>query len=193
MNAPSDPRPAGRVPRGVVLLATVGLLWGGWQGVKALIRAWVDTEIEGTVGRAVEFELPDLDGRVWRSAELRGRRLVLNFFRSQCVGCVAERDAVKALAAEVDPERVVVLGVLLDRVQGYTEEQSARTLEVMGYEHPVLIADTSFVDSFHGAGWAHVTPVTYVLGSDGTVETSLRGHQTLEALRRAAAGTTGRD
>lgn len=193
MNAPSDPRPARRVPRGVVLLATVGLLWGGWQGVKALVRAWVDTEIEGAVGRAVAFELPDLDGRVWRSAELRGRRVVLNFFRSQCVGCVAERDAVKALAGEVDPERVVVLGVLLDRVQGYTEEQSARTLEVMGYEHPVLVADAAFVDAFHGAGWAHVTPVTYVLGPEGAVETSLRGHQTLAVLRRAAAGATAGD
>ena len=46
----------------------------------------------------------------------------------------------------------------------------------------MLVADASFVDAFHGAGWSHVTPVTYVVDPNGRITHSLRGRQDLPAL-----------
>ena len=63
--------------------------------------------------------------------------------------------------------------------------QDEATLARMGYTHPILVADHAFADAFHGAGWSHVTPVTYVLDGQGRISASLRGHQELEALLAA--------
>jgi peroxiredoxin len=164
-------------------LAVVGILWAVFQGGLAAVRLYVDTRIEGRVGEAsIDFEVEDTEGRLWRLADLRGRTVILNFFRSRCPGCLAERDAIRALAQRIDPDRAVLLGVLVDRVQGFDAATTEATLARMGYTHPVLMADDAFADAFHGAGWSHVTPVTYVLDGDGQIVASLRGHQELDAL-----------
>ena len=43
----------------------------------------------------------------------------------------------------------------------------------------------AFLDAFHGAGWSHVTPITYVADGSGAIVAALRGHQTLDALLTA--------
>ena len=70
-------------------------------------------------------------------------------------------------------------------MQGFDEATTEATLARMGYTHPILVADAAFADAFHGAGWTHVTPVTYVLDEEGRISASLRGHQELEALLAA--------
>jgi peroxiredoxin len=75
--------------------------------------------------------------------------------------------------------------VMTDRVAGYPPEMTKRTLERFAYEHPILMADARFLDAFHGAGWAHVTPITYIIDARGRITHALRGHQTLETLRSA--------
>ncbi|MBK8978345.1 MAG: TlpA family protein disulfide reductase [Planctomycetes bacterium] len=166
-----------RAARGALVpLAALAVCYALYAGVTAAVRTHVDHRIDAPVGRPVlDFELPDTTGHAWRAADLRGRYVVLNFFRSQCASCLAERDAVRQLAARVDPAQVEVLGVFLDAVQGYDPAVSAATLRTLAYRHPVLIADAAFVDAFHGAGWAHVTPVTYVVGPDGSITGSHRG------------------
>lgn len=171
------------VPGGIWALAAIGLLWGGWQLISWGVRAYVDSRIEANIGHAVvDFALPDLDGRVWRAADLRGKTVVLHFFRSKCPICLAEAPVYRALAERLDPERVVLLGVLLDSVQGYAAEATAQTLEQLGYGHPVLVADAAFVDAFHGAGWAHVTPITYVVDPAGRIAATLRGYHDFDGV-----------
>jgi peroxiredoxin len=171
------------VPGKVWALAAIGLLFGGWQAVSIGVRAYVDERIERQVGgEVVDFALRDLDGASWRAADLRGRALVLHFFRSKCVSCFAERDTIRELEQRLDPERVVLLGVLLDAVQGYSAETTAETLARLDYHHPILVADADFVDAFHGAGWSHVTPVTYVVDPAGRIVRSVRGRLEIEAI-----------
>ena len=182
-----------RVPRLVWALAGIGLLFGAWQGAMALVRAYVDRQVVSSVGeQLVAFELRDVEGGVWDATDLRGKWLVLNFFRSKCPNCLAEADAVRALVDAVDPAQVEVFGVLMDRVEGYSRETSMRTLDRLQYRHPVLVADATFVDAFHGSGWSHVTPVTYVADPSGRIVAALRGHQTLTDLRAALPDTAFR-
>jgi len=111
---------------------------------------------------------------------------MLNFFRSKCVSCVKEREAIRTMAQEGRATGLQVLSVMLDEVEGYPDDVTSRTLNTFAYEHPVLMADADFVGAFHGAGWAHVTPVTYFIDARGVVTKSLRGHQSLETLRAAS-------
>lgn len=51
-------------------------------------------------GRAAPvWQASDVNGRVWRSADLRGRKVLLNFWATWCEPCRAEMPALQALAA----------------------------------------------------------------------------------------------
>ena len=166
------------------------LLFGAYQGVLVSVRSRVDGLIEKSRGRPLPaFRLTDENGQVFTPESLKGKLVVLNFTRSRCHGCEVEKPELKAFAAELDPEQVVLLSVMTDRVMGFAPEVTQRTLERGHFQHPILMADEAFVDAFHGAGWAKVTPVTYVADRNGRIITSLRGAQTLESFRRALRET----
>ncbi len=165
------------------ILAVLVLLLLVYQGVMWGVRAHVNGEIQKSVGLELfEFSLEDLDGKTWTSADLVGKKVVLNFFRSYCSGCSLEAPNVRRLVQQVDPAEVIVLGVMMDEVQGFPAEATQRTLTDYGFVHPVLMADQKFLDAFHGAGWSHVTPITYYADGSGKITAALRGHQTFEAL-----------
>ncbi len=176
------------VKRLVSLLVVAAALFGIHRVVLVLVRAHVDGEIEKNVGGTLPaFSLEDTSGRAWSSDALAGKVVVLNFMRSACSSCEREKPAVRAFAAELDPDEVVLLSVMTDRVEGYAPETTERTLARAAFTHPVLMADAAFVDAFHGAGWAHVTPVTYFVRRDGEIAASLRGAQSLDSLRAGLA------
>lgn len=157
-----------------------------YQAVMYGVRRHVDGKIEASAGgRLFDFELEDMDGKVWRSAEFAGRKVVLNFFRSRCQGCRVEAPNVRELVRRVDPAKVAVIGIMMDEVQGYPIDATQKTLTDFGYEHPILMADAAFLDAFHGAGWAHVTPITYIANESGEIVAALRGHQRLDTLLAA--------
>lgn len=184
MSAPTR----GRRGRHLLLVAAVAaLLVGGYFATMHFVRAHVDARIAHSEGRPLpDFDLPTVAGDRVSPALLAGKKVVLNFFRSRCEACEAEADAVRRFAAELRGRNdVVLVSVLMDSVLGLPQTDSAATLARHAYLHPVAIADRAFADAFHGAGWANVTPVTYVADSSGVIRHALRGRQTLASLRAA--------
>lgn len=182
-STPSPTSPPEKRGSGLRVLLVLAALFVVYQGVMYGVRRHVDGLIEENTGATLfDFELADLDGTMWRAADLRGKKVVLNFFRSKCQNCQFEASVIRELVRRVDPEEVVVLGLMMDRVQGFSTRDTQRTLVEFGYDHPVLMADEAFVEAFHGAGWANVTPVTYIADAEGRIVASLRGHQKLETL-----------
>ncbi len=170
----------------VILLAVVAVLIGAYSGFMHLVRQHVTNLIKANEGQPLpDFELTAVDGKQWTRASLLGKTVVLNFFRSKCANCVRERDVIRQLASEVDTEKVLVLGIMVDRVQDYSAEVTRDTLASFDYQHPVLMANEEFLEAFHKVGWSHVTPVTYVASPNGVIVRALRGHQDLETLRAA--------
>ena len=168
------------------LIALVVLVFPVYQGVLWGVRAYVDTRIGRMEGQALpQFSMTGRDGVVYSTESLRGRTVVLNFFRSRCINCRLEKEAIKALAREVDEEKVLVLGVMTDAALSIPPEDSERTLEFMGYEHPVIMADREFMDAFHGVTWSNVTPVTYIVDPTGAIVRSMRGERSLFEFRVA--------
>lgn len=162
------------------------LLLVGYPLVTAGVRLYVDQRIEKSHGMPLPaFALRDRSGALRRSADLQGKLAVLHFTRSYCHSCEAEKAEVKRFVKELDPTTVTFWSVTMDRVMGFSEEATQRTLAGSGFVHPVLEADKAFVDAFHGSGWAKVTPITYFISADGKIVWSLRGAQTLDTLRGA--------
>lgn len=183
----SAPAPRSRRRPFAIVVVVALLLVAGYFVTMHFVRAHVDGLIAKSEGnRLPEFDLPTVSGGRVRSADFAGKRVFLNFFRSRCHSCDAEAEAMRAFAAEVrDRTDVVVVSVLLDEVMGFAPSDSTATLMRHGYTHAVAIADRAFVDAFHGAGWANVTPVTYVADASGRIRHALRGTRTLASLRAA--------
>ena len=180
------PRPARPMRWIVASILAVAVLIGAYTGIMHVVRQHVTGLIKANEQKPLpDFVLTDEDGKRWTRESLLGKTVVLNFFRSRCVNCVLERDAIHQLAKEADKDKILVLGVMMDRVQGYPAAVTRETLARLGYQHPILMADEGFVDAFHTVGWSHVTPVTYVANPKGVIVKALRGHQDLETLRAA--------
>ena len=64
-----------------------------------------------------DFVLEDLQGRPVRSAALRGKQVLLNFWATWCPACLTEFPVLDALQRR-HPEELVVLGICLDSPNG---------------------------------------------------------------------------
>jgi cytochrome c biogenesis protein CcmG/thiol:disulfide interchange protein DsbE len=163
------------------------VLVGGYLGVRAYLRAHVDDLIQHTVGKPLPtFAIADQAGRRWTDADLRGKAVVLHFFRSRCGSCDVEAPAMRELEQRLGGD-VVLLHVMTDRVMDFAPELTAATLQHKQFARPVLMADAAFVDAFHSVTWSRVTPITYVVDPSGVVRYGLRGMQTVASVEAALA------
>lgn len=163
------------------------VLVAGYFLITGAIRQRVDGLIQHSVGRPLpDFSLPDLAGRVWSPQDLRGKRAVLHFFRSRCHNCDAEAPAMRELEAAL-PADVVLLHVMTDVLLQVAAAETAATIANKQFTRPVVMADGKFVDAFHSVGWAHVTPITYVVDASGVIRFGLRGRQDRSAIEGALA------
>ncbi len=83
-----------------------------------------------------EFQFTTADGAVRHLADYAGQGVVLNFWATWCVPCVAEMPALDALARVVQAERIAVLPLSSDRggaaaVERFYRERGIATLPVL--------------------------------------------------------------
>jgi cytochrome c biogenesis protein CcmG, thiol:disulfide interchange protein DsbE len=129
------------------------------------------------VGRpAPDFALQELNGGVLRSAELRGRPALINFWATWCQPCVVEHPILQA-AAHAYADRVSFVGVI------YQDDPSLirRFLQSRGGWGETLIDTDSQVALAYGVYGA---PETFIVDAQGTVVDKIVGPVEPERLRR---------
>lgn len=113
-------------------------------------------------GERPDLVLPDLAGRDFDLAMLRGRVVVVNFWASWCTPCIAEMPSIQRLADALAGSRASVIGVNV----GEGELRAKAVSERLGIRFPVLIDKDSAAFERWGA---QVLPTTYVLDGEGVV------------------------
>jgi cytochrome c biogenesis protein CcmG/thiol:disulfide interchange protein DsbE len=83
---------------------------------------------------APEFTLPNIDGGTVRSADLRGRPYVVNFWASWCVPCRREHPNLIQFYRRFGPSQVQLLGV----IWGDTTENARQYRQDLGGDWPIL-------------------------------------------------------
>lgn len=113
------------------------------------------------------LQASDLNGKVWRLADLRGKVVLLNFWASWCEPCRAEMPSLQRLAAQ-HPHELVVLAVNFKESSTTVQQFVQRT----GLTLPVL---TDPQGGMARAWGITIFPSTVLMDADGRVRSVLRG------------------
>jgi peroxiredoxin len=160
----------------VGMIASVGLgvvyfrfLNSGFRNLTSL-DSW-----EGV--RAPEIALTTLDGKTLRLGDLKGKRIVLDFWATWCGPCVVEIPHFIRLSGETSPEELVVIGV-----SNESEEVIRPFALKKGMNYAV--ASASGLPSPYGD--LRAIPTTFFIDRNGVIQSILVGSRGYEELKRHA-------
>ena len=135
----------------------------------------------GSGALQVGDEAPDFrytlpDGEEQRLSNLRGKRVLLNFWATWCGPCAAEMPALQAAAA-ANQDTLVVLGVNREE----QPEIIAAFAEKIGVTFMLIANETGDISGRYSA---RLLPMSYFISTDGTIEAIVRGPLTEQTLTK---------
>jgi len=121
-----------------------------------------------TGGPPPALELKDLDGRLHRLSDYRGRVVLINFWATWCAPCRDEMPSIQELKRKLSGRPFVVLAVNLDE----PESRIRNFLTQVKVDFTVLLDP----DRKAAKAWqARVLPASFVIGPDGRIRYNLVG------------------
>ena len=167
-----------------LLLALVAIPAGLW--VSQAVFAPVAEPVQS---KALDFSLPDMQGKMHNLSDWRNQLVVLNFWATWCPPCREEIPEFIQLQKRYGKHGVQVIGVALDNLEDVKEFYKTE-----GMNYPVLIGEQ---DAFNiMAEFGETTgslPYTVVLSTDGKIVARKLGALDLprmEALIKPHLSTT---
>jgi len=125
-------------------------------------------EIAEVGSRAPEFELKDSNGKLWRSSDLRGQVVFLNFWATWCTTCKAEMPYKEMLFYKMQGRPFQMLGILFrddpDKLIQYNRIQKVSP--------PVLISPDNEASRLFGITGV---PETFIIDKDGIIREKIVG------------------
>ena len=123
-----------------------------------------DADTAGVTG-LLDAPVRDLEGRLRRVVEWKGRVLVCNFWATWCAPCREEIPALGRLRAKMSPKGVEIVGIAIDQavnVVNFVKELDIR--------YPVLLADEGGIELMRRLGnKGGGLPFTVILDRKGTL------------------------
>ncbi|WP_406564888.1 MULTISPECIES: TlpA disulfide reductase family protein [Bacillus] len=136
-------------------------------------------EVGVAVGdKAMDFELPLLDGTVVRLSDYEGKKVILNFWATWCPPCKAEMPEMQDFHIDNKDNDVVILAVNL------TEQDTiAKVNEFVdegGFTFPILLDEKGT--------WRHyqvlTMPTTYFIDTEGIIRNKHIGAMTYQTMEQ---------
>ena len=109
---------------------------------------------------AADYQLKDLDGKLHRISDYRGKFVVINFWATWCDPCIHEMPELERFYQE-NRDQAVVWGVTFERVG---KERVIEFVEQLGVSYPILGFGQ---DPQTGYGHVTVLPTTFVIDPEG--------------------------
>jgi peroxiredoxin len=119
---------------------------------------------------APEFELKDVNGKVWSLKELHGKTVVLNFWFTSCAPCIKEIPELNKLAAEYKDKEVVFLGITYN-----TQEHVEAFLKKRAFNYVQLFNAAETINKYN----IFYFPTSFVINKNGIIEGVLEKSETI--------------
>jgi len=128
--------------------------------------------------QAVDFTLPDLDGRDRSLAEFRGKWLLVNFWATWCPPCIEEMPELERFHLAHKERDARVIGINMEdmapeRLKGFLAERFI--------SYPILLAP---VDGYTPLGRIPALPTSILISPRGEVVTRYVGSLTAEMIEQ---------
>jgi len=125
--------------------------------------------------QAPDFTLSDQEGNSLSLSDLKGRRVVLYFYpRASTPGCTTQACGVRDSHSSYSEQDVTVLGVSPDpvaKVKKFHDAQHLNFTLLADEDHAVAEQYGTWVEkSMYGRKYWGVERTTFIIGTDGTVE-----------------------
>ena len=119
-------------PADVLLVATLSVLLAGCGGGGAPVKL-------STVATAPDFELKDVQGKVFRLSDAKGTVRLVDFWTTWCAPCREEIPMFKELHATYGAKGFTLVGIAmddegLDKVKPYVDEEKIPYMTLIGNE-----------------------------------------------------------
>ena len=170
-----------RLPRRFAMPATCALLLVLVASVAAAAPAGQPATPRGTAGRpmAPAFSLRDLDGKVVRLSDYRGKVVLVDFWATWCGPCRRALPHLKSLHARYGKKGFVILGLSVDH-QGAGVVRDF--VKKHGVTWPNVLADDAVLEAYDDV---NVIPTAFLIDRSGRVAQRFTGYQTEERLETA--------
>ncbi|HTZ19175.1 MAG TPA: TlpA disulfide reductase family protein [Dissulfurispiraceae bacterium] len=118
--------------------------------------------------QAPDFELADINNRVWRLSDLRGKVVLITFWATWCDSCSEENPSLqKLIASEKDNKDFVALTLLYDD----SAQNAVSYLKRNNFTFNVLLDDRKASSDYGITG----VPETFVISKKGIVSNKIVG------------------
>lgn len=127
---------------------------------------------------APAWQLKEVDGKVVRSDEFKGKVVVVDFWATWCLPCREEIPGYIALQKKYEKDGVVIVGISVDQ-QG--PEVVKKFIEQFGVTYRIVMAEDTTMDSFGGGG---SIPATFIIDRNGVVRDGKVGMEPTEVFEK---------
>ncbi|MEO5573343.1 MAG: TlpA disulfide reductase family protein [Gammaproteobacteria bacterium] len=133
---------------------------------------------------AVDFVLPDVDGKQYKLSDYRGKWVVVNYWATWCGPCLEEIPSLDEFHAKHKDQDAVVLGV---NAEDIGIEKLRTFIDEHFMKYPVLRGDSGPESPL---GPIYGLPTTYLISPTGEIVTMHLGALTGAALEKIIEGET---
>ena len=126
--------------------------------------------------KAPDFELPELDtsgkgsSMIWRSSELKGKVVFINFWATWCDECKKEKPAIQRLYEKMQGRPFQMLTII------YKDDpkKAVNYMKINGYTMPVLFDAGNEISRSY---WVRGVPETFIIDKEGIVREKIIGRR----------------
>ncbi len=111
---------------------------------------------------APEFKLPDLNGKEFKSSQLKDSIVVLDLWATWCEPCVADIPMFNRLHEKFETRGVKIVGIAVE--SGWAKDIKPH-VKKHGIKYAVLVGNDKVVEQYQMIGF----PTTYLIGKDGKI------------------------